>query len=768
MVDFVKPIYGDIWAENGENLSPTTLKISTGWVQEMMPYQWENFLQNRQDRAIKYLMQKGISEWSGDEEYIGLKSFVNYGGNIYICTTTCTGIIPTNTSNWKKINPDSNINGVVTISGGGTGATSAPGARTALGLGNIATLDLPVDSGFLVKDGSGNLFSRTISGPPDYITVENGSGTLGSPVINVGPKVAKLDQDAAWLTNSSIRLPSGTTSQAGVATPGRIRFNLETNRFEGATAEGWGVIGWNVNAGDIQITDSGNYFSSGNIEGALQEVGQKVSKSLLQYDTYLEASIAAATLPNGQKIISPDSDSRLSRFEVQTGALVFVDYLPDVVTLDDYASLRAYTQVGKIVDLTATGIAGRFIFDELDASSPDNGGTVIVGTDGRRWKRVEGPIVERSWFESQGAFDSYSAGNPRVDQAGELHFPVKIAGISTDIADAVIPTASQGRCRVNYRSGNSISLFAPNKIFMGGFRMFGNFLKPSAPIFSNNAGMPAVVSFATNLGVETSDKKSNWYGIFAVANDGDSEVQFKLMPYLRAGTVTGSSTTFTYGGEGLQSHTLNPVTYAMANNSLANCDCLVINEGSYQEFKGRVTKITANTGSQLTLQDIGTVSSFNYLLAAPPGFTHYAYLGSVYMDTAEVRNIADTGSGTVGTYGVQVQDPNLPNSGAIAAPGLRVNLAGYISPLATAVTLASTVSLSTASVGSFAQYFSHDSSNHVVASHYFDKQATTSTTTQVLVTLPFSIGQMTFTYTGGGVQSSRVSATLQVYGYIEP
>ena len=60
MVDIVRPVYGEAWASVGEKVSPTLTKIQGGWIQEMMPYQWENFLQNRQDTALLYMLQKGV------------------------------------------------------------------------------------------------------------------------------------------------------------------------------------------------------------------------------------------------------------------------------------------------------------------------------------------------------------------------------------------------------------------------------------------------------------------------------------------------------------------------------------------------------------------------------------------------------------------------------------------------------------------------------------------------------------------------------------
>ena len=68
----------------------------------------------------------------------------------------------------------------------------------------------------------------------------------------------------------------------------------------------------------------------------------------------------------------------------------------------DYTELRAYTGPATIIDITDAGIAGRFAYDPSDTATADNGGTVIVGSNGYRWKRlVNGPINVK-WFGAKG------------------------------------------------------------------------------------------------------------------------------------------------------------------------------------------------------------------------------------------------------------------------------------------------------------------------------------------------------------------------------
>lgn len=88
MADIQKPDMREVWADEGVMVKPTDSKIRGGWAIEIPPRQWENWIQHRQDLALAYLMQKGIPEWDGNQEYRGNKSFVQYGGRLYKARST--------------------------------------------------------------------------------------------------------------------------------------------------------------------------------------------------------------------------------------------------------------------------------------------------------------------------------------------------------------------------------------------------------------------------------------------------------------------------------------------------------------------------------------------------------------------------------------------------------------------------------------------------------------------------------------------------------
>lgn len=73
-------------------------------------------------------------------------------------------------------------------------------------------------------------------------------------------------------------------------------------------------------------------------------------------------------------------------------------------TVPNYAGLRAYTGLATTVYVTGVigtakpdGIAGYFARDPNDTTSADNGVTIIVGVDGRRWVRCYTGEVQAEW-----------------------------------------------------------------------------------------------------------------------------------------------------------------------------------------------------------------------------------------------------------------------------------------------------------------------------------------------------------------------------------
>ncbi len=94
MAEINRPDMTNLWASDGAVIAPSGSKIQQGWTAEIPPHQWENFVQNRQDEALAYLMQKGVPEWDASTEYQVGRSFVQFNGVIYKSKTLNTNKQP--------------------------------------------------------------------------------------------------------------------------------------------------------------------------------------------------------------------------------------------------------------------------------------------------------------------------------------------------------------------------------------------------------------------------------------------------------------------------------------------------------------------------------------------------------------------------------------------------------------------------------------------------------------------------------------------------
>lgn len=85
--------YG-VWASGGNIEIPSSEKVEEGWVIEKPLNEWMNWLQNRQDKMLTYLNQRGIGEWDIRTDY-PVNALVSRSGVIYQALSQNTDKDPT-------------------------------------------------------------------------------------------------------------------------------------------------------------------------------------------------------------------------------------------------------------------------------------------------------------------------------------------------------------------------------------------------------------------------------------------------------------------------------------------------------------------------------------------------------------------------------------------------------------------------------------------------------------------------------------------------
>lgn len=119
----------------------------------------------------------------------------------------------------------------VAVTEGGTGATDASGARTALGVAigtNVQQWDADLDAvaalaatGFAARTGANTWAQRTITGPGAGISLTNGDGVSGNPTLALADDLAALE--GLGSTGIAVRTGASTWAQRSVAgTAGRV------------------------------------------------------------------------------------------------------------------------------------------------------------------------------------------------------------------------------------------------------------------------------------------------------------------------------------------------------------------------------------------------------------------------------------------------------------------------------------------------------------------------------------------------------------------
>lgn len=175
-----------IWSSSGDRATPSDQKISQGWVPEIPPYQWFNYIDHKQDQAIAHINQHGIAVWDAETEYFSNKSYVQDPdtGDIYRSRVTNKGRRPTHSPQyWERFSGSG---------GGGVG----PHDRTTSRLTTVTTSWVTQTPEY-----------RTTSALTSYVT----SWTTATPVYTLS-SISSLNWGTGWMVGDIATVTGGTVA----------------------------------------------------------------------------------------------------------------------------------------------------------------------------------------------------------------------------------------------------------------------------------------------------------------------------------------------------------------------------------------------------------------------------------------------------------------------------------------------------------------------------------------------------------------------------
>lgn len=162
-----------VWAESGDKVQPTNPEVQTGWPLSTTPpsRQRFNWLQNFMANGLRYLLQRGIAQWSADEDYPQYAQ-VQHGGEVYVALVANSNVTPgTDMTKWV-LKALGNLRGYLLVSVSTTLTAADMGKFVVVAPGVTVTLPDPTT----VPDGTAFAFRISTGGA--IFTIAGASTTI--------------------------------------------------------------------------------------------------------------------------------------------------------------------------------------------------------------------------------------------------------------------------------------------------------------------------------------------------------------------------------------------------------------------------------------------------------------------------------------------------------------------------------------------------------------------------------------------------------------
>ena len=219
---FSKPQFNNVWANGGTKLSPDVSKISVGWVVEIPPYEFDNWIQNRQDALLAHINQVGVPMWDATVEYQAGKSYIQgtTSGVIYRAVTTNT-----------NVNPELDIQGNWTVAFQASGQALLKSQNLADVPDKAAARDNLGIATTAFYDGRYLQSANNLSDVPNKATARNNLGLGNSAILNVGTVAGSIAAgDDSRIINA---VPNSRNIVAGAGLGGGGSFSSDRSLWLG-------------------------------------------------------------------------------------------------------------------------------------------------------------------------------------------------------------------------------------------------------------------------------------------------------------------------------------------------------------------------------------------------------------------------------------------------------------------------------------------------------------------------------------------------------
>lgn len=254
-----------IWSVEGVNTAPSDVKINNGFVVEIPPYQWFNYIENKQDQAIAHINQMGIPVWDASTEYQAGKSQVQGSdGKIYRAFLTTTNVNPVGDSSGSWFDPNE-TNMIVLSSTGSSTWTVPPILRSGFKKAKVTVVGAGGSggSGTDVIRGAGGGAGGTAISTLSFLNIATVAYTVGAG----GSRRLTSNTNGVAGGNSAFQ---GMTAVGG---SGGVRYNLSTSPSGGIGGFASGGT-LNIKGGDGSDGPAlANSYTGGSGDGGSSSMG---------------------------------------------------------------------------------------------------------------------------------------------------------------------------------------------------------------------------------------------------------------------------------------------------------------------------------------------------------------------------------------------------------------------------------------------------------------------------------------------------------------